>query len=97
MNFKNYTGATCLISAFIVSYMPAAIADSGIFDEAEKKGDELINDFIDGPARIAAFGAIVAAVLMFFFGKLPIKWLILIVSGALLLGSADTILNYLMD
>ena len=87
---------TSLLSfAFFLAHMPKALAQSGIFDEGTDKGNQLLEEFIDGPARLIAGVAIIAAIIFFFMGKLPLKMLALIVTGGLLLSAYKPIIDFI--
>lgn len=92
---KNLTKYSIFTLATIIAYTPNAIAQSGIFDEGTDKGNQILEEFIDGPARLIAGVAIVGAVVLFFMGKLPLKVLAMIIVGSLLLASLNNILDFL--
>jgi hypothetical protein len=90
---------TAVISAAIIANAPQALAQgtSGIFDTGTDKGEEILNDLMNGPMKLLAGFAILGVAIFFMLGKLPVKMAALIVVGALLLGASQDIIDFIFS
>lgn len=90
-------GALAVMSAMSFSEDVLAQDTTGIFEDGTDKGEQILNDLMNGPAKLVAGGAILTVAILFMLGKLPVKMAALIVVGALLLGSSQNIIDFLFN
>jgi len=90
-------GAIAALSYFTFMNDVLAQDTTGIFKDGTEKGNQILNDLMNGPAKLVAGGAILTVAILFMLGKLPVKMAALIVVGALLLGSSQNIIDFLFN